>query len=151
MTDECFTAEDLASAESYPTLGPAYFAADRAAKRFMAAWTEEHLAPMAEAIVKEVASKIADKVRDDFKDFLLGDTESNLRTAIRRMVDGTVNALLGGEAWALWAYPLASGYEAASIRAKIAEHIGDEVARRRISELEAEVARLQERLSRDRY
>ena len=145
--DDIFTAEDFAQADGYPTLGPEYFAARRVMERFMAGWQEEHLKPLADAICKEVTDRIREKVWDDFRDYLLMDTETNAQGAIRDMVHRTVEALLSGEKWAMERYPLANNYGAQKVRAAIAEHVGDEIAVRRITELEAEVKRLEERLS----
>ena len=145
--DDIFTAEDFAQADGYPTLGPEYFAARRVMERFMAGWQEEHLKPLADAICKEVTDRIREKVWDDFRDYLLTDTEYNAQGVIRDMVHGSVKALLTGEEWALRRYPLAAEYDAAEVRAAICQHVGDEVAALRIAALEAEVKRLEERLA----
>lgn len=147
MNDEIFTAEDIAGAEAHPPLGPEYFAARRFMERFVAGWQDEHLKPLADEITKEVTDRIRERVWDDFRDYLLQDTEVNAQGAIRHMVQSTVEALLSGEKWAMERYPLANNYSAQKVRAAIAEHIGDEIAARRIAELEAEVKRLEERLA----
>ena len=144
---EIFTADDIAEAEAHPPLGAEYFAARRFMDRFMSGWQDEHLKPLADEISKEVTDRIREKVWDDFRDYLLMDTETNAQGAIRDMVHRTVEALLSGEKWAMERYPLANNYGAQKVRAAIAEHVGDEIAVRRITELEAEVKRLEERLS----
>lgn len=144
---DIFTADDIEEAGNHPSLGAEYFAARRVMERFMAGWQEEHLKPLADAICKEVTDRIREKVWDDFRDYLLIDTEYNAQGVIRDMVNGTVKALLTGEEWALRRYPLAAEYDAAKVRVAIAEHVGNEVAALRIAALEAEVKRLEERLS----
>lgn len=146
MSDDIFTEDHLREAEKHNNLGPAYFAAGDAAKRFLAHWTEEHAETIGKAIAKQVTDEITEKVWDAFRDWLLCDAEMNAATTMLRMVDGTVNALLSGKEWALKQYPLAKYHNGEAIRKAVAEHIGDEVARRRIEELEAEVARLSESL-----
>ena len=142
-----FTEGDLQGAEQHPTLGPEYFAARRVMDRFMSSWTEEHLEPLAEEITKAVTEKIRDKVWDDFRDYLLIDTELNAQSEIRSMVSGTVEALMSGKEWAMRRYPLAEGYDSHGIREAVAKHVGDKVAAARIADLEAEVKRLKDNLS----
>lgn len=141
-----FTGNDISEAERYPSLGPEYFAARRFMEAFMHGWTEEHLKPMADAISKEVSEKIRDKVWDDFRDYILADTEYNAQDAIRRMVHDTVEALLSGKKWALDRFPLTAGYDAAGLRSAVAAHIGDDVAKARIADLEKEISELKERM-----
>jgi hypothetical protein len=97
---------------------------------------------MADEIVKVVTDKIREKVWDDFRDYLVMDTEQNAAGAIRGMVTDTVKALLSGDRWALERYPLAASYDADKIRAAIAAHIPDEIAKARIADLEKQVADL---------
>ena len=147
MTDETiFTDEDIAFGYSTPVLGPEYSAARSFMERFMEGWEDEHLKPLAEAVAKEVTDKIREKVWDDFRDYLLMDTEHNAAGAIRGMVNDTVKALLTGEKWAMERYPLASRYESDKIRAAIAAHIPDELAAARIADLEAELKQAREQL-----
>lgn len=143
--DDVFTAEDFAEAEDFPTLGPDYFAARRFMDGFTAGWTDEHLAPLAETISKAVSEQIRDKVWDDFKDYLLQNTQYNAAGEIRHMVEGTVTALLSGNEWAMKRFPLTEGYDADGIRKAVAAHIGDKVAAARIADLEKQVADLEER------
>lgn len=137
-----FTPVDMAQAANYESLGPEYFAARRFMDRFMAAWTDEHLKPLADAVTEAVTDQIREKVWDDFRDFLLMDTESNAQGAMRQMVEGSVKALLSGQEWALKRYPLASDYSTIEVRAKIAELIPDGIAKARIADLEKEVETL---------
>ena len=62
------------------------------------------------------------------------------------MVEGTVQALLTGEEWAMQRYPYCDYRDGPKIREKIAGHSGDEIARQRIIDLEREVARQRELL-----
>lgn len=74
------------------------------------------------------------------------DTEYNAANAIRSMVNDTVKALLSGEKWAMERYPLAARYDAEKVRAAIAAHIPDDIAKARIADLEKQVADLSQRL-----
>lgn len=143
---EGFTDQDIEFAYKHPVLGPEYSAARSFMERFMTGWQDEHLKPLADAITKEVTDRIREKVWDDFRDYLLMDTETNAAGAIREMVEGTVRALLSGEKWALERYPFTNRYDGEKIRAAIAAHIPDEIAKARIVDLEKEVARLRESL-----
>jgi hypothetical protein len=145
-SDVIFTAEDFAEAESYRTLGPAYFAARRQAEAFMAAFEAEHFAPL----IKKFASDFQDKLWSDLENSLLSDTESNLQTSVWRMVDSSVKALLGGDRWALERYALGDKYDCGEIRAAVAKHIPAELQDKRIAELEAEVASLKADLASER-
>jgi hypothetical protein len=148
MSDRIFTDEDFAEAQQYPTtLGPEYFATRRFMERFMAGWEDEHLKPLATKIADAAAEAIHEKVWDDFRDYLLSDTEVNAQGAIRKMVHETVLALLSGKQWALDRFPLTQGYDPHEIRKAVAGHIGDQVAAARIADLEAEIARLNDRLA----
>ena len=146
MIETIFTDADIARGSSHPALGPEYFAAKSFMDRFAAGWQEEHLKPLAESITKEVTDRIRDKLWDDMRDYLISDTEINAQGAIYSMVNDTVKALLSGEKWALERYPLAKRFEAEKIRAAIAKHIPDEIAKARIADLEAKIEGLEKSL-----
>jgi len=141
-----FTDDDMKEAESHPILGPEYFASRRFMERFMAGWENEHLQPLADTITSTVSEMIREKVWDDFRDWLLIDTETNAHGAMRDMVRRSVQALLSGEEWALKLYPLASDYQTEKVRAEIAKLIPDEIAKARIADLEKELADMRQRL-----
>ena len=146
MTEAIFTEADIASGFNHPALGPEYFAARSFMGRFAAGWQEEHLKPLADSITKEVTDRIREKLWDDMRDYLISDTEINAQGAICSMVNDTVKALLSGEKWALERYPLAQRFEAEKIRAAIANHIPDEIAKARIADLEAKIEALEKTL-----
>jgi hypothetical protein len=142
IANASFTAEDIAEGEEYQSLGPEYFAARRVTERAMASFQDEHFKPLLDAF----ADQFADKLWDSVRDHLLSDTEMNLQTSVCGMVEGTIRALLTGEEWAMRRYPFCDYRDGEKIRKAIAEHSGDAVARARIADLEAEVARLTESL-----
>lgn len=146
-----FTDDDINEAIQHPSLGPEYFAARRFMDNFAKGWTKEHLEPFAEEITKTISDKIRDKVWSDFEDYLIQDTEYNAQQAIRRMVNDTVSALLSGKKWALDRFPLTDGYDPLEIRSAVAAHLGDQIAKKRIANLEKELAELKERMSFMRY
>ena len=146
VTAETFTDEDIAFGERHPVLGPEYSAARSFMERFAESFRDEHLKPMADEITKLIGDQIRDRVWDDFRDFLLADVEQNAAGAIRGMVNDTVKALLSGDAWALERYPLAARYDAEKVRAAIAAHIPDDIAKARIADLENQVADLRQSL-----
>lgn len=140
MTEAQFTDEELAFGERYPTLGPAYEAARETAEKFMAPFQAEHFQPL----VEKFTSDFKDKLWSDLEIFLLSDVEANLGGSLWRMVDGTINALLTGQQWALDRYVLAKERysDAAKVRVAIIEHCGEQIRTQRMAELEAEVAEL---------
>lgn len=143
---EIFTNEDIEFGEQHPVLGPEYSAARSFMERFAESFRDEHLEPFMDVVVKNITDRIQEKARESLLDFLLQDTEYNAQNAIRSMVNDTVKALLSGERWALERYPLAARYEAEKVRAAIAAHIPDDLAKARIADLEKQVSDLQRSL-----
>lgn len=141
-----YSAETTAEANSHPSLGAEYFAAREAAERFLAHWQEEHAEQLAEAIMKPVLDAVQDKVWDAFRDWLLSDTEQNAQTEMKRMVEDSVMALIGGEKWANRKYISPEGYRTEKVRETLAKLYSDEIKDGRIRDLEIEVERLTERL-----
>lgn len=142
MTEDIFTADDLAQAAHYETLGPAYFAARRMADQLMAGTDVEPF----KAVVKRVVDEIQEQVYDYAETHLRSDLESNLQGHMTRMVERTVQALLTGEPWALRQYPLSQNHDGETIRAAVAKHGGEPLLMARIADLEKENARLNESL-----
>ena len=142
MITEAFTVDDLQRGEEHPVLGPAYFAADRAASTLCAGMDGTQLKP----VVDKVAKTLTDELYAYVENFLRMDMERNLSGYIRDMVESTVRALLTGEAWALRQYPMSQYHDGEKIRAAVAKHAGESLLTMRIAELEAENARLQESL-----
>lgn len=140
MNNDTMTPEDIAKAENYPSLGPAYYAAWRVCKRAMVAFEAEHMKPLVEEFAKQVQDVLWDSVRDS----LWSDVEMNLQGQMWDLVDRTVKALLTGERWALEKYALGSRYDCAAIRAAVASHIPKELQDLRIADLEAVVAQQKE-------
>lgn len=140
-TEAAFTADEISQGEDYPTLGPAYFAARDIAEKFMAPFEAEHFKPL----IEKFADDFRHKLWDDLQTYLLMDVESNLGGSLWRMVDGTINALLTGDQWALDRYVMAATRygEAPKVRAAILKHAGGHLVTARIAELEARVAELQ--------
>ena len=141
--DSVFTDEEIAFGEQYPTLGPDYERANRVAKRAMAAFTEEHFKPLTD----EFAKAFADRLWDDVRDWLLGDTEMNLQSEMRHIAEATVAALLHGHRGYAKRYVLDDGLNAKKIRAAIFEQFKDEIIDKGIQERDAEIERLREALS----
>ncbi len=142
LNEQFFSAEQLEQAKDCENLGPAYFAADDVAKRYMDHFKEDHMKPL----VDQITSDIREKVWDDFTDWLFSDTEMNLQSKIRAMVDGTVKALLSGEQWALNLYVLANKYDCEEVRKAIAVHIPEELQNKTISDQAEEIKKLKEDL-----
>lgn len=144
--DDVFTAEDMASAAHYETLGPAYFAARRMAEALMQGAESEPL----KAVAKKVTDDVRDAVYEYVETFLLGDLESNIQHHIQRLVDNTVQALLTGEPWALNQYALAKRFDGEQVRAAVAKHAGESLLTLRVEELEKELERVREALKWER-
>lgn len=141
-----YSDEIMAEATQYGTLGPEYFAAGEAAKRFLAHWREEHAEQLAEAIMKPVLDAVTEKVWDAFRDYLLADAELNAAGAMRDMVERSVRALIGGEKWANVKYIEYPHREGQKVREALAKLYSDEIKDGRIADLEKEVASLKESL-----
>ena len=134
-----FDPEHIKEGTESLVLGPAYFDARAVAERVMAKFDDGHFKSLIDAIVE----KIRDKLWDDVRGWLLSDTEINLQGDIVRMVDCSVNGLLGGAGWALQKYALAERYnQGVEIRKAIAKHIPAELQDARIADLEAEIVML---------
>lgn len=140
------------AAAGYQVLGPAYFAARRAAEQVMTGSDTEP--------IKAVAAKAAELVKDALYDYIeahiLGDIECNVQGHIYRLVDDTVQALLTGERWAVERYALAQRYDAVAVREAVARHGGESLQSARVADLEQQVADLKrslqfEREMRSRY
>lgn len=136
------TAEHIAAAESYQTLGPAYFASRQIAERFMASFEAEHFKPLIDKFTKEFNDELWSGVSSCF----LSDTEANLQNAMWRQVDDCVKGILSGERWVMDRYVLGQRYECEKVRAAVAKHIPEELQNARIADLEAENAKLREDL-----
>ena len=134
MTDLTFTDEDIAVG---PVLGPEYRASQRFAEGVMKGFQDEHLQPL----MKIIADEVQDKLWDVARDWLLQDTETNVHSAVRSMVEQTINALLTGKEWAMQRYPYADYSKGEEIRKAVAVHGSDELLMRRIADLESEIAK----------
>lgn len=145
-----YSAEIVADAESYPTLGAEYFAAREAAERFMKHWAAEHAEQFAEAIMKPVLNVVHERVWDAFRDFLLSDTEQNIQDEMRRMVEDSVRALIGGHKWANVKYIQTEFHDGQKVREALAKLHSDDIKDGRIADLEKQVARLEQDLLRAR-
>jgi hypothetical protein len=136
MKMEAIDQEFVDQAKGYETLGPNYFSARKIAGDFMEKFKEEQF----DELIKDAADKFHERLSNDLHDYLLGNTEGNLQTSIWRQIDGSVNALLSGDKWALERYALGSRYDQEKVRAAIAKHIPAELQDKRIADLEAQLA-----------
>jgi hypothetical protein len=112
----------------------------------MAGFEAEHFKPMIDKFGRE----FADALWESVKDHLLSDTELNLQGSMWHQVDQIMQGALSGERWIMDRYVLGDKYDCGKARAAIAKHIGDELAAKRIEDLEAEVAKLKEDLAWER-
>ncbi len=140
MSDKGFTDEDFKEAAGYTNLGPAYFAARRAAD---ALFTGDKALEF-NKVLDQASNKIKDALYEYTSGYLKSDMQDVLESYIRQMVEDTVKALCTGEEWALKQYPLSQYHDGQQIRAAIAQHCGESVLKLRVVELEKEVARLTE-------
>lgn len=141
-----YSAEITAEAEKHPNLGGEYFAAREAAERFLKHWQEEHAEQLAEAVINPVIDMLHEKVHEAFRDFLFADAEYNVQSAMQRMVEDSVKALIGGDKWANVKYISPQGYRTEKVRETLAKLYSDEIKDGRIRDLEIEIERLNERL-----
>ncbi|WP_395443538.1 hypothetical protein [Caulobacter sp. UC70_42] len=141
-----FTVDDLAFGEEHPVLGPHYEVGRRAADAFMEQFQAEHFKPL----VDKFTDDFRDKLWSDVETFLLSDVTSNLHGSMDRMVEGTVRAILTGEAWALNFYPLAKSHDGQKVREAVFVHCRDQITDMRVTELETEVEKLKKDLEWER-
>ena len=137
-----FTEQQIQDGLETPVLGPGYYAARDMADRHLAHFEDEHMKPLVEAITE----KIREAVWSDVSKFFLSDTESTLQSEIYCIVDSTVEALVGGEEWALRRYALGDNLRSEKIRAALVALIPTELQEKRIVDLEKENHQLRESL-----
>jgi len=137
-----YSAEHTEAAEAHPGLGAEYFAARDAAEAFLSHWQEEHAEKLATEIVKPLLDTIQERVNDAFRDHLLSDAEQNLQGTMRRMVEDTVNALIGGHKWANQKYIETPYSDGQKVRETLAKLHSDPIKDGRIADLEKELARV---------
>ena len=142
-----FTADDIRQGEEHPTLGPAYFAANRVMAAAMAAFQEEHIDQHVAPIIKKASDDLYENVMRATQDYLFSNAEMNLQGEMWRMVDQIVKALLSGEGWAVKKYALGERYDCEAVRATLTRHVPAELQNARIADLEVEVKRLSDRLA----
>ena len=139
MSEDIFTDADIEQGQD--VLGSEYFAGRKIAERFMTKFQDDHFKPL----IEEFAKQFRDKLWTDVANWLLLDTESNLHNEIAPMVEGTLQAILTGERWALNRYALAAKYgDGEKLRAAIVKHVPIELQDARMADLEAENAKLRE-------
>lgn len=141
MTDALIP-QDFEEAGKYGNLGPHYFAARRVVDGAMASFTSEHL----DGIAKTATDALYEKLQSVIEDSLWSDAEMNLQGKMWQMVDQIVRGILSGEQWIVDRYVLGSRYECDKVREAVARHFEDDVAKARISDLESEIARLNEQV-----
>lgn len=142
-----FTADDIRQGEEHPTLGPAYFAANRVMAAAMAAFKEEHIDKHVAPIIKKASDDLYENVMRATQDYLFSNAEMNLQGEMWRMVDQIVKALLSGEGWAMKKYVLGERYDCEAVRAAVAKLVPGELQSARIADLEAEVKRLADQVA----
>jgi len=125
-------------AEGYETLGPHYFAAREAAQKFMEHYEPKNFEPM----IKKAADTFMEEMQSALEGWFLSNVESNLQGTIWRQIDDSVEALMGGERWALERYALAGRYDCVKIREAVAKHVPQELQDARLKDLEIENEKL---------
>jgi uncharacterized protein (UPF0297 family) len=135
---ELITEEMKEKAIECPTLGPAYFASQRIAKKLAGKLHEEPF----KGLLKEFSDKFLDELQTKLEDHLFCDVETNVQSKIWHMVDQIVRGLLSGEKWVVDRYALGSKYDCENIRSELVKHIPKEVQDLQIKELGDQVERL---------
>jgi len=123
MSDEIITEEDRKEASGYDTLGPGYFTARRIMDGLLADGEELGW----DGLIKKASDGLYETLLDTVQNHLIADARGNVAGHIRRMVEGTVQAIIRGEEWALRQYPLARYHDGATIRRAILKHCGPEL------------------------
>jgi hypothetical protein len=135
---EAITDADIDASKEYPTLGPAYYSANRFATEFVIGAEGEQFKPVVEKIVKDIHDELWTRVADS----MVYSVESAVQSHIWQTVDSIVRHLLAGEKWAIKKYALGERYECEKIRAAVAAHVPKEIQDARIADLEAELTRV---------
>ena len=148
ITDAAFTADELSEGQRSAVLGPAYFASRKIVDGFMQGFNAEFYEPL----LKKAADDFYERLLDLTHVHLESNLNDNLQGQLWRMVDGTINALLSGEKWALDRYVMAQVRygDAVKVREAVAKHLTDDLARERISDLEARLKDANETIERQR-
>jgi hypothetical protein len=108
----------------------------------LAHWQQEHAERLSAEIIKPLVDTIQERVNDAFRDYLLSDAEQNLQDTMRRMVESSVRALIGGEKWANIKYIEFPYREGQKVRETLAKLYSDQIKDGRIADLEKEVEQL---------
>jgi hypothetical protein len=95
-------------------------------------------------LAKHYSDEVYSKLHDTLKQWLLDDTQANIAFEIRRMVDGSIQALLSNDPDLMARYPYAQYEKGESIRAELVKLCHDEVMSKRIEDLENKVKMLKE-------
>lgn len=134
--------EYLKQAEDSPELGPQYFKSRDYAERFMKDFEAKHFKPLIDKFSEQLNSELW----SDLEFFLASDTESNIQRKIWSDVEVIVQAILGGEQWAIDRYVMRDTVNCEAVRKSIAAHIPMEIMSQRILDLEKEVRNLKSTL-----
>lgn len=136
-----FDKEFLEEAAKSPVLGPHYFDARKVMKRFVAKFEADQLKPL----VEKAADNFRERLWSDVEDYLFSDAETNLQGEVWRMVDDCVEALLGGNDWALERFLLADRYDVVKTRAALVRMIPEDLQSAYARDLEKKIEDLEKR------
>lgn len=125
---------------------PEYTRSHVIAEKIIAQFEAEQFKPL----IKKIEDMVGEHLWDMVRDSLLDDTTHNIAGEIRDRVEKTIEALLGGNQWAVEKYILAQRYQRDEIRKQLAALIPEQLQDARIADLEKEVAKLKEDLQRER-
>jgi hypothetical protein len=142
MTDgPIFTETDFKECNN-STLGVHYFSARRIVNDAMSSLGNKDFSE----IVKTASDLIYRHIQDAVEASMWADAEANLQGKVWHMVDDIVRGLLSGEKWLMDRYVLGEIYDCEKVRATVAKHIGDELAAKRIADLEDALAKAKQDL-----
>ena len=124
-------------------LGPEYWASERAADELVRMVLPQEAL---DAIAKEAAKAVSEAVFGRISEFLWdGVLEHNMQLKAYQMVGDVIEAIISGNKALAQRYAL-DRFDQFGVRKAIAELIPDEVAQKRISDLEEEIVMLREQL-----
>ena len=127
-----YTDEETKEGDRAPALGPLYFRADRIAEQFAEAFEGETF----NEVTKDIANRIYNEINNKMVEYLIYDTENNLRDSIRRTVEDEIERIMAGEK-----LKYISEHRASYLRARIFRKYGDQLRNERIKDLEDQVDR----------
>ena len=123
-------------------LGEPYERASKKAAEMLEGFEPEMFSSIIDDAVKEFQNKLWDSV----KDWLIDDTENNVQSHIWQTAERTIEAILGGNEWAIKRYVMGSNIAHEEIREALAEKLAPELIPARMADQQSKIEELRKSL-----